>query len=93
MNKKQLFKKYAINDSHAQWQPDIDNWCAVEIFRETHGGNLPSVNDITTKYILDFLEKTKDPDYFFKLKNPGSMYLTAKRMMYRYHKEILEELN
>lgn len=95
MGKTELLKKYQIDESHKVWEPTPDNWMSVEIYREMHNGELPPQDgsDTGTKYILDFLDKTSDPKYFFGLNNAGSMFLTAKRMVYRYADQILTELN
>lgn len=94
MTKTELFTKYKIGPGHEQWDPAVDNWFSVEVYREMHGGQLPSeAEEPGSLYVLDFLDKTSDPKYFFSLKNPGSMFLTARRMVYRYADSILEELN
>ena len=41
MNKKELFEKYNIDESHNAWSNSIDNWMSVEIYRIMHDGNLP----------------------------------------------------
>lgn len=92
MTKEQLFAKYKIDRSHATWDNAVDSWFFVEIYRRMHDEQLPSPEDTSVGWILDFLEKTKDPQYFFNLDNPGSHFLTAKRMVYRYADEILREL-
>jgi len=43
MNKKELFKKYSINESHNVWDDSIDNWSSVEVYRVMHDGNLPRI--------------------------------------------------
>jgi hypothetical protein len=78
MDRNELFKKYQINESHNKWEPMVDNWMSVEIFREMHDGRLPESSDTDTRYIFDFLDKTSDPKYFFSLANAGSMYLTDR---------------
>lgn len=96
MTKQQLFEKYHINDSHAEWDNRIDNWISVEIFRIMHNGCLPNENDTSTKYILDFADKIKSPKGMIELrqrKDFGSLYLTSKRMIYRYQELILKEIN
>lgn len=93
MNKKQLFEKYHISEGHKVWQPEIDNWYSVEIYRQMHNGELPPPDDMSIAYVLDFLDKTADPAYFFSLPNPGSFFTTAHRMVYRYADQILEELS
>jgi len=74
----------------------IDNWMSVEIFRFMHGGRLPVETDNTWKYITDFLDKSNDIKWWAKnvMVRPdwGSLYLTAKRMVYKYQEPILKEL-
>ena len=94
MNKKELFKKYDINESHSEWNEQIDNWMSVELFRIMHDGNLPD-KDLSVKWIVDFMDKTKDLEFMVKLmerKDWGSLYLTAKRLVYRESDLILNEL-
>jgi len=94
MTKKQLFKKYSIDKSHAEWDNQIDNWMSVEIYRLMHNGNLPSENDISINWIIDFLDKMKNMKYVAKIikrKDCGSLYLTAKRMIYRFADEIIKQ--
>lgn len=92
MNKKQLFKKYNIDESHSAWDNMTDNWFSVEIYRRMHDEQLPPPEDTSIAWVLEFLDKTKDPQYFFALENPGSHFLTAKRMVYRHADAILAEL-
>lgn len=92
MTKQELFAKYDINESHNVWQSTPDNWVSVDIFREMHNGELPTPDDMSVAYVLDFLDKTKDAKYFFGLNNAGSKFLTAKRMVYKYADEIIAEL-
>lgn len=92
MNKEQLFKKYGINDSHSAWDNATDNWFSVEIYRRMHNEELPPRDDTSIVWVLDFLDKTKDPQYFFSLPDAGSHFLTAKRMVYRNVDQILKEL-
>lgn len=92
MAKDQLFKKYKIDKSHDVWDNMVDNWFSVEIYRRMHNEQLPPLDDISIAWVLDFLDKTSDAKYFFALDNPGSHFLTAKRMVYRYADEILKEL-
>jgi len=58
MTKKELFEKYSINDSHNIWEP-IDSWSSVEIYRLMHDGKLPPKDDLSIKWITDFLDKAK----------------------------------
>lgn len=90
--KEELFKKYGINESHNTWDNAIDNWFSVEIYRRMHDEQLPPPDDMSIAWVLDFLDKTKSPDYFFSLPNAGSHFLTACRMVYRHADAILEEL-
>jgi len=96
MNKEELFQKYNVNESHSEWDTRIDNWESVEIFRMMHDGRLPNENDKSTKYILDFSDKFKSEKGLIDLASRddfGNLYLTSKRMIYRYADLILEELN
>ena len=88
-----LFKKYSINSSHADWNAVIDNWNSVEIYRLMNDGDLPAPDDTSILYICEFLDKTQDADFMKKLINRsdwGSLYLTAKRMIYLYSDEIIK---
>ena len=95
MNKKQLFDKYNINESHAAWDYNIDNWMSVEIYKIMHNGKLPDPNDMSLSYITEFLDKAKN-DIKWWTKNVmsrpdwGSLFLTAKRMVYRYSDELIK---
>jgi len=96
MTKEELFEKYKINESHNVWQP-IDNWMSVEIYRIMHNGSLPPQDDTTTKWVLDFLDKAdKDMPWWVKnvmcRKDWGSLFLTAKRMVYSLSESILKEI-
>lgn len=93
MTKEQLFEKYSIDESHSEWDLSIDNWYGVEIYRIMHG-KLPE-NDKSVKWITEFLNKQHDMEWWVKnvmsQPNWGSLYLTAKRMVYRYADEILTD--
>lgn len=97
MTKEELFKKYSINESHNVWE-SIDSYMSVEIYRIMHNGNLPTQNDTSTKWVLDFLDKPKK-DMAWWVKNVmrredwGSLYLTAKRMIYTLSAGILQEVS
>lgn len=96
ITKEQLFEKYYVNETHAEWDNEIDNWISVEIFRIMHDGRLPVADDISLKYIIDFANKLQDQKEVKALrdrKDFGSLYLTTKRMIYRYIDQILLELN
>lgn len=90
--KQELFKKYHINEGHKVWQPEVDNWFSVEVYRQMHGGELPPPDDMSITYVLDFIDKCADPKYFFSLDNNGSLYTTAHRMVYRHADQILDQL-
>ena len=93
MTKQELFKKYNIDESHNKWENHIDNWVSVEIYRLMHDGNLPPPEDKSTKWITDFLDKTDDMKWWLKnvmsRSDWGSLYLTAKRMVYTLSDQIL----
>lgn len=92
MTKQELFAKYNISEGHKQWDNAIDNWFSVEIYRQTHNGNMPPPDDTSVAWVLDFIDKTNDAEYFFSLQNPGSHFTTAHRMVYRHAEQILKEL-
>lgn len=96
MTKKTLFTKYKIDESHNHWDNEIDNWMSVELFRLMHDGRLPTEDDMSCKYLLEFMDKSKTRWFVEKaMSRPywGSLYLTAKRMIYRHADLILKELN
>lgn len=94
MTKQELFKKYSINESHSQWYYYIDNGMSVELFRIMHDGRFPEHRDTSVKYVTDFLDKTLDTSGFMRKfmdrKDWGSIYLTAKRMVYRFADIIIK---
>lgn len=96
MTKEELFKKYSINESHNVWDNKIDNWISVEVYRLMHDGNLPPSDDLSVKWITDFLDKVNDTDYGIELMNTrkdfGGLYLTSKRMLYSHAEQILKIL-
>lgn len=98
MTKQELFNKYSIDESHNVWNNSIDNWMSVEIYRIMHDGNLPpqEPKDMTVSWITGFLDKQKDMKWWSKniMCRPdwGSLYLTAKRLVYSMSDEILKEL-
>ena len=96
MTKEELFKKYWINETHAEWNNGIDNWMSVEIYRIMHNGELPPKDDLSIKWVCDFLDKQDDMKWWVKnvMSQPrwGSLYLTAKRMVYRFSEELLKVL-
>ena len=94
--KQDLFEKYDINDSHAEWDDRIDNWISVEIFRLMHDGRLPETGDTSFKYITDFADKFNNGKELVKLRERrdfGSLYLTTKRLIYTHWEGILSETN
>lgn len=94
MTKKELFEKYSINESHNVWENAIDNWMSVEVYRAMHGGKLPPNDDLTTGWIVNFLDEVHNsPEKHFGSENFGSLYVTSKRMVYRFSEQILEEIN
>lgn len=97
VTKEDIFKKYSINESHSTWQNHIDNWMSVELFRVMHNGRLPTQDDKSSLYVLEFRDKLKSDIKFAEeiscRKDFGSLYLTSKRMTYRFADLILNELN
>lgn len=98
MTRQELFEKYSINETHNVWEA-TDNWMSVELYRVMHNGNLPPQNDTSVKWITDFLDKVKsDMKFFAKLRQRqpddfGSLFLTAKRMVYSLCDQIIAEVS
>jgi hypothetical protein len=96
MDKKELFDKYSVDESHNVWQP-TDSHMSIEIYRIMHDGKLPIPEDKSVKYITVFLDNMKEVGKFtkeiMKREDWGSLYLTAKRSVYMLHREILKEIN
>ncbi len=97
MTKEELFARYNINESHSEWNYRIDNWMSVEIYRIMHNGALPQNNDISVKWIVEFLDKIKDTKWWTNnvmcRKDWGSLLVTAKRLVYSLAEDILKEIN
>lgn len=98
MKKEELLKKYQITDRHDIWTPDVDNHMSIEIFRIMHDGRTPMEDDNAVKWVIDFLDKTMDKDISFmdelkKRHDWGVLLLTARRMVFNYADDLLEELN
>ncbi len=96
MAKEELFEKYGINKSHCAWDNSIDNWISVELYRIMHDGNLPPEDDKSSKWVCEFLDKLESDNKFtlemMKRSDFGSLYLTAKRMIYSLSESILTEI-
>lgn len=95
MTKQELFKKYNINETHSKWNNQIDNWMSVEVYRIMHSDNLPPQNDTSVKWITDFLDKRNDMKWWVKnvMSRPdwGSLFLTAKRLVYSLSEQIVAD--
>lgn len=95
MTKDDLFKKYSIEEKHNVLD-SVDSWMSIEIYRIMHNGNLPPEGDTSTKWVLEFLDKILN-DVPWSIKNVmnrsdwGSLYLTAKRMIYKLADKIIIE--
>ena len=90
--KEDLFEVYGINESHSEWNMAIDNWFSVEVYRAMHCGNLPPQDDDSVWWITGFLDKChEDIKWARSFEKFGSMYLTAKRMIYSLCDEILKD--
>jgi len=96
MTKKELFKKYSIDESHSKWDNQIDNWCSVEVYRIMHNGDLPLQDDMSVKWVTDFLDRQHDMEWWVKnvmsKENWGSLYLTAKRMVYSFADQLIKDI-
>jgi hypothetical protein len=95
MTKQELFKKYNIDKSHSEWDNQIDDWMSVEVYRVMHDGSLPPQNDTSVKWITDFLDKKNDIKWWVKnvisRSDCGSLFLTAKRLVYSLSEQIIAE--
>jgi hypothetical protein len=96
MTREQLFKKYSIDESHNAWDDSIDSWNSVEIYRLMHKGELPKEGDMSVKYITDFLDMPHNnmawwSDNVMCRKDRGSLFLTAKRMVYRFNEKLIAQ--
>jgi hypothetical protein len=94
ITKEELFKKYSIDESHNIWEEGIDSWMSIEIYRIMHEGNLPPANDMSVDWITKFLDKCHDTKFFMELRKRkqddfGSLYLTAKRMVYAHADKLI----
>ncbi len=96
MTKEQLFTKYSIDESHSEWDNQIDNWYSVEVYRIMHDGNLPPPDDLEVKWVTDFLDRQDDMEWWVKnvmsKENWGSLYLTAKRMVYSFADQLIKDI-
>lgn len=100
MTKEQLFKKYSIDESHNIWE-SIDSRMSIEVYRVMHEGKLPPPNDTSVKWVTDFLDKMHDKKGISFAKKMmerkqgdwGSLYLTAKRMVYSFSDQLINPTN
>lgn len=93
MTKEDLFKKFSIDESHAKWDDRIDRWMSIELYRIMHDGRLPDQTDFTLGWVCGFMVKCDDIKFMAELmkrEDWGSLFLTAKRMIYRYADLIAE---
>lgn len=97
MTKLELFEKYSINETHNVWG-SIDDYMSIEIYRVMHEGKFPQGGDTSVKWITDFLDKVKsDLKFVIQLRQRqsddfGSLYLTAKRMVYSLSEQIIADI-
>lgn len=86
MKKKEIMKKYNLDESHANWQPEIDNWYSVEAFR-MQTGMLPNEKGApdSLQTMMDFLDNKELHVKLLKERGTefGSMYLSAKRFLFK----------
>lgn len=95
MTKKQLFKLYRIENLtlFSHWTAN-DKHYSIELYRLMHDGALPKDGDTSFLHVLEFLDKaSKDIVWLHSIEDWGSLWLTAKRMVYKFSDMILEELN
>jgi hypothetical protein len=94
LTKQSLFDYYMIDASHKEWK-DFDNFISVDLYLMMNN-KLPE-NDTSLLYVLEFLKIMKDPQTSQVImanypKKWGAFFIVAKKMVYRYHEQILEEL-
>lgn len=97
ITKEALFKKYMIEPSHTVWI-DYDSWMLIEIYRLMNNGKLPKPEDNSVLLVVNFIDKVlSEPkwwaDIMSKREDWGSLFLTAKRSIYRFSDEIISQLN
>lgn len=98
MTREQLFNKYSIDESHSEWDDQIDNWVSVEVYRIMHNGDLPPNEDMSVRWVTEFLDKVNSDELFMaelatrKENDLGDLYLTAKRMVYSFADQLLKPL-
>lgn len=90
--KDEIIEKYHLDKSHKVWQPEIDNWFSVEVFRQ-QTGFLP--NDLRApkdelRVMMDFLDNHKLHKKLLAERGLefGSMYLSAKRFLMRHINQL-----
>jgi len=89
MNKAQLIKKYYLDKPvYQEWQPEIDNWYVLEVFKEMTG-EMPSpdiTKDQELKVMTDFMDDLPRQKRLLKERGPefGSMWLSAHRYVYNF---------
>ncbi|MDO8997220.1 MAG: hypothetical protein Q7U77_11385 [Sediminibacterium sp.] len=97
LTKESLFKKYKIAPSHKVWI-DYDSWMLIEIYRLMNDGKLPAPDDNSVLLVVNFIDKIfSEPkwwaDIMGKREDWGSLFLTAKRSIYRFADEIILQMN
>lgn len=90
MTKEQLFKKYNIKSNNCKDWEDIDSWIGVDLYALMHNNTLPNNEDKSLLYVLKFLDK---PEPYMSNPKFGSLYMTAKRSVFRFADQILDEIN
>jgi len=92
MTEQQLIEKYHLTEEHGQWTP-TDDWMSVEIFKIIHN-RLPNKRDQGFGFAIKFLDRMDKQQFrntVMEREDWGSLYLTAKRMVYRHRHQIIAE--
>jgi len=89
MTDKEIIEKYKLDKNyHSVWDNMVDNWMSVEIYRIIFDKlpNEKGAKKISSKKLaIMFLDKMdKNPSKIMSsYENWGSLFLTAKRMLYK----------
>lgn len=96
MNKEELFRKYSINESNKELDDRAFNYGCIEIYRIMHNGELPKQDDESVMFCVDFIDKLKNYSFYREIvirSDFGILYLTAKKMIYHFADQIIDEIN
>jgi hypothetical protein len=88
INRDEILRELNIDQKHNIWEHNVDNWASVEVFKEMTG-KLPEPgmdHDAEMQVYIDFLRDKPRQMRLLRERGLefGSMYLTAKRFLYRH---------